>query len=49
MSATPPDLRTLRQLAVDLRQTILRMIAAAGSGNPGGSLSMVELLIGLYW
>jgi transketolase len=25
------------------------MIAQAGSGHPGGSLSMVELLIGLYW
>ena len=25
------------------------MIARAGSGHPGGSLSMVELLIGLYW
>ena len=44
-----PDLRALRQLAVELRQTILRMIAKAGSGHPGGSLSMVELLIGLYW
>ena len=44
-----PDLRALRQLAAELRQTILRMIATAGSGHPGGSLSMVELLIGLYW
>ena len=25
------------------------MIAKAGSGHPGGSLSMVELLVGLYW
>jgi transketolase len=46
---TKPDLRELRKLAVELRQTILRMIAKAGSGHPGGSLSMVELLIGLYW
>lgn len=44
-----PDLASLRRVAVELRQTILRMIAAAGSGHPGGSLSMVELLIGLYW
>ena len=44
-----PDVGTLRRLAVDLRQDILRMIAKAGSGHPGGSLSMVELLIGLYW
>lgn len=49
MSTTPPDLKALRALAVELRQTILRMIAKAGSGHPGGSLSMVELLVGLYW
>jgi len=44
-----PDAPAWRRLAVELRQTILRMIAKAGSGHPGGSLSMVELLIGLYW
>ncbi len=49
MATIPPALTTLRQLAVELRQTILRMIASAGSGHPGGSLSMVELLVGLYW
>ena len=44
-----PDLQELRKVAVELRAAILRMIAKAGSGHPGGSLSMVELLIGLYW
>ena len=44
-----PNLQELKKLAVELRQTILRMIAKAGSGHPGGSLSMVELLVGLYW
>lgn len=44
-----PDLVWLRRLAVELRQEILRAIAKAGSGHPGGSLSMVELLVGLYW
>jgi len=44
-----PDLTTLRRLAVEIRKTILQTIAKAGSGHPGGSLSMVELLIGLYW
>ena len=44
-----PDVAALRRLAVELRQDILKMIAKAGSGHPGGSLSMVELLIGLYW
>lgn len=43
------DLVTLRTVARELRRTILRMIAMAGSGHPGGSLSMVELLVGLYW
>ena len=44
-----PNLPELKRLAVELRQTILKTIAHAGSGHPGGSLSMVELLIGLYW
>ena len=44
-----PNLPELKKLAIELRQAILRMIAKAGSGHPGGSLSMVELLIGLYW
>ena len=45
----PPNLQEFKRLAVELRQTILKTIAKAGSGHPGGSLSMVELLIGLYW
>jgi transketolase len=45
----PPDLAAMKRRAAALRQTILRMIAKAGSGHPGGSLSMVELLVGLYW
>ena len=44
-----PDLAALRRIASELRQDILRMIAKAGSGHPGGSLSEVELLTGLYW
>ncbi len=49
MTTRPPDFQAFRKLAVELRQAILRTIAKAGSGHPGGSLSMVELLIGLYW
>ena len=49
MKTTRPAVTTLRKLAVEIRQEILRTIAHAGSGHPGGSLSMVELLIGLYW
>ncbi len=44
-----PDLSQLRRIAMDLRRDILTMIAHAGSGHPGGSLSMVELLVGLFW
>lgn len=32
-----------------LRREILRMIHHAGSGHPGGSLSLVEILLYLYW
>lgn len=50
MSTKPqPDFAAWQKLAAELRATILRTIAGAGSGHPGGSLSMVELLIGLYW
>lgn len=48
-AAKQPDLTVLRKQAVELRKTILQTIARAGSGHPGGSLSMVELLVGLYW
>ncbi|PIQ84686.1 MAG: transketolase [Candidatus Omnitrophica bacterium CG11_big_fil_rev_8_21_14_0_20_63_9] len=44
-----PNLAELRRTARELRKTILQTIAKAGSGHPGGSLSMVELLVGLYW
>ena len=44
-----PDVAALRRTATELRIQILQMIAKAGSGHPGGSLSMVELLVGLYW
>jgi transketolase len=39
----------LKRLANRLRIEIIRMIGAAGSGHPGGSLSEVELLIALYF
>ncbi len=32
-----------------IREDILKMIHRAGSGHPGGSLSLVEVLIHLYW
>lgn len=39
----------LKQLATRLRIEIVKMIGAAGSGHPGGSLSEVDLLTALYF
>jgi transketolase len=39
----------LKKLANRLRIAIVKMIGAAGSGHPGGSLSEVELLVSLYF
>jgi transketolase len=39
----------LKKLANRLRIEIVKMIGAAGSGHPGGSLSEVELLLSLYF
>ena len=39
----------LKRLANRLRIEIVKMIGAAGSGHPGGSLSEVELLSALYF
>lgn len=39
----------LEEKAVQLRQDILKMIKAAGSGHPGGSLSCVEILMSIYY
>jgi transketolase len=39
----------LKRIARGLRIDIVKMIGAAGSGHPGGSLSEVELLTALYF
>ena len=36
-------------IASGLRVDIIKMLAQAGSGHPGGSLSMVELLVALFF
>jgi len=43
-----PNIYSLKKGAIDLRRDILTMLEDAGSGHPGGSLSYVELLIGLF-
>ena len=44
-----PDVNELKTIAKDIRIAILRMLNCAGSGHTGGALSMVELLVGLYF
>ncbi len=39
----------LESIAKRLRRDIVTMIAKAGSGHPGGSLSAVEIITALYW
>ena len=39
----------LRSRAVHVRRHIIEMLAEAGSGHPGGSLSAVDLLVTLYF
>jgi len=39
----------LAAVALRLRRHIVTMIARAGSGHPGGSLSAVEIVTALYW
>ena len=42
------DLKALRAQCTEVRRDIISMLAMAGSGHPGGSLSSVEILTALY-
>lgn len=44
-----PDIETLENIAKEIRIEILKMLTCAGSGHTGGSLSVVEILVGLYF
>ena len=44
-----PDVNKLKVKATDIRKTVLRMLANAGSGHTGGSLSLVEIVMSLYF
>lgn len=44
-----PDPTTLAKQAIAVRKDIITMLTAAGSGHTGGSLSMVDILVTLYW
>ncbi len=43
------DVTDMKRKAVSLRRDILKMLAKAGSGHTGGSLSIVEILVSLYY
>jgi transketolase len=49
LGRNPESITELKRRANRLRIEIIKMIGAAGSGHPGGSLSEVELLLGLYF
>lgn len=43
------EVKHLKEIAKELRIWIIRMIAEAGSGHPGGSLSAIDILTVLYF
>lgn len=49
MKKTVQNYHQLEQLCKQFRKTILEIISNAGSGHPGGSLSLVEILTTLYY
>lgn len=49
MAADPAKLLRLREIAGRMRQDIITMLAKAGSGHPGGSLSVIDLVVALYF
>ncbi len=48
MTRKRPDVNELKEKALKIRRTILKMLQIAGSGHTGGSLSEVEIIISLY-
>jgi len=43
------DITALQEIARELRGDIIRMLTAAGSGHPGGSLSAIDIVTCLYF
>lgn len=44
-----PEISELKKKATQIRKDILKMLMLAGSGHTGGSLSIVEILVALYY
>src|SRR4030042_2039282 len=49
MLETKPSLKELQEIAKKLRRHVITMIATAGSGHPGGSLSAADIITALYF
>lgn len=43
------DNKQLEKIALKVRQNIIRILGEAGSGHPGGSLSITDILVSLYF
>lgn len=44
-----PNINELKKKSIEIREDILKMLNIAGSGHTGGSLSMVDILVALYY
>ena len=49
MPVTPEENKQLRQIAKELRMTVIDVMAWAGGAHIGGSLSCLDLLVALYF
>ena len=49
MSHSPEEIKRLEDKAKQIRRLIIQMLAHAGSGHPGGSLSATDLVTCLYF
>lgn len=49
MLETKPSIAELQEMAKKLRRHVITMIATAGSGHPGGSLSAADIVTALYF
>src|SRR5579885_2839389 len=49
MFLTDDDLRALQRTANTIRQDVIEMLVAAGSGHSAGPLGMADVFTALYW
>jgi len=47
--AQKPNIKELKKKAIGIRKDVLEMLTLAGSGHTGGSLSIVDILVALYY